>query len=347
MGDGDNTYQGLLGEAHRCRDQGRLPEAIEAYRKLLSRWPQSPDCWYNLALLQRRVGQYEQALASYQQALDRGVTRPEEVHLNRGVIFADDLHRPGDAERELAAALRLNPGYLPGLLNLANLQEDLGRRDAAADAYQRILALDPDHLEALARYANLRPFADAADPLISRLRSALDRTDADAAGRASIGFALGRALDSCGEYAAAFDVYIRANRLSRESVGPAFTPYDASAEAGLIDRIMTAFPAAGAVDDPRSRPDTRTPCPIFICGMFRSGSTLLEQLLAGHPRITAGGELNLVPQIAEHILRPYPENAAAAPPARLQALAAEYRRSLAARFPGAELVTDKRPDNFL
>lgn len=81
--------------------------------------------------------------------------------------------------------------------------------------------------------------------------------------------------------------------------------------------------------------------------MFRSGSTLLEQLLAGHSRIQAGGELNLLPPIAEHALRPYPESAAAAPPARLRALAAEYCRSLAARFPGADLVTDKRPDNFL
>lgn len=136
MAERDDTYQAQLGEAHMYRDQGKVPEAIDAYRRLLSRWPQSPNGWYNLAMLQRRAGQYDQALVSYQQALDRGATRPEEVHLSRGVIFADDLRRPDAAERELAAALRLNPGYIPALCNLANLHEDLGLREQAADAYR-------------------------------------------------------------------------------------------------------------------------------------------------------------------------------------------------------------------
>lgn len=347
MGNGDDTYQALLGEAHRYSGQGRLLDAIGAYRKLLSRWPQSPNCWYNLARLQRRVGQYHEALASYQEALDGGAAQPEEVHLNRGVILADDLHRPAEAERELAAALRLNSGYVPALLNLANLHEDRGRRDEAADAYRRILAVEPDNPEALARHANLQQFSDPADPLIPRLQRALARADTGAAGRASIGFALGRALDACGDHAAAFDAYTLANRCSRESAGPAFIPYDPSAQARLVERIMAAFPATAEADSPGGRPHARSPRPIFICGMFRSGSTLLEQLLAGHARLQAGGELDLLPRIAEHSLRPYPENAAAAAPALLRELAAQYRRSLAELFPGAELITDKRPDNFL
>lgn len=347
MADLDDTYQAQLREAHMYRDQGRVPEAIDAYRRLLSRWPHSPNGWYNLAMLQRRAGQYDQALVSYQQTLDRGASRPEEVHLNRAVIFADELRRPVEAERELAAALRLNPAYIPALFNLANLHEDLGRREQAADGYQRILTLDPDNLEALARYANLQHFADPADPLIPRLRSALARTDVGAAERASIGFALGRALDCGGDYAAAFDAYTMANRLSRESAGPAFVPYNPSAQVRLIDRIAAAFPAAPAAAGLSDWLDARAPRPIFICGMFRSGSTLLEQLLAGHPRIQAGGELNLLPRLAEYTLRPYPERAGAEVPDGLRALAAQYRRSLAKLFPGAELVTDKRPDNFL
>ena len=81
--------------------------------------------------------------------------------------------------------------------------------------------------------------------------------------------------------------------------------------------------------------------------MFRSGSTLVEQLLAGHPRINAGGELDFLPYIAQTVLAPFPESIASASPQRLEGISAEYIKALTKFFPGAEFVTDKRPDNFL
>lgn len=339
----DPTYQVLLRKAARHRDAGRIAEAIAAYRQLLSRWPQSPTVWYNLAWLQRRAGRFEEALAAYDQALHRGGERPEEIHLNRALILAHDLHRYADAERELEAALGLNATYVPALMNLGNLHEDLGRREAAAHIYERILELDPARYAILARYAYLRKFSDPADPLIARLRSAVEDVAAGSGERAAAGFALGRALDACREYQAAFEAYVLANRLSRDSAGPRFRPYDRAAQERLIDRIIAAFPVttpAPAVTDP-------APHPIFVLGMFRSGSTLLEQLLAGHPAVTPGGELELLPQIAEQVLAPYPEGAASAAAPRIEAAASGYRGSLRAVFPHADLVTDKRPDNFL
>lgn len=339
----DPDYQALLRRAARYRQEGLLVEAIASYKQLLSRWPQSPNAWYNLAQLQRRVREYHEALSSYAEALQRGVEQPEEVHLNRGLIFSDDLRRYSDAERELAAALTLNPAYRPALLNLANLHEDLGRREAAAASYERILELAPDDAEALARYANSRTFSDPKDPLIGRMRGVIAGARATLAERASVGFALGRALDACGEYAAAFEAYALANQHSRASAGSGFKPYDRSAQERLIERIEAAFgsaaPAAGEANE--------RPTPIFVCGMFRSGSTLAEQLLAGHPRITPGGEIELLPQFAQHALAPYPEGSAGADPARLAALARDYRGALAGVFPAADLITDKRPDNFL
>ena len=119
----------MLREAVGLERALRLPEAEAAYRRLLALYPDRPDSWYNLGLLQRKLRRYEAALASYQQALDRGVSRPEEVHLNRGVIYADHLRQEAAAERELVTALTLNPDYVPALFNLANLKSDYGRRD--------------------------------------------------------------------------------------------------------------------------------------------------------------------------------------------------------------------------
>lgn len=339
----DPSYQALLRQAARHRDEGRVAEAIASYRRLLARWPQSPNSWYNLARLERRARQYREALSSYGEALRRGAERPEEIHLNRALILSSDLREYAEAERELQAALGLNAAYIPALMNLGNLHEDLGHRDAAARVYERILELEPGNLEVLARYAGLQEVSDSADPLIARLRSALVDSRASAAGRAAVGFALGRALDACGQYAAAFEACTFANCLSRESAGPPFRRYDRQAQERLIDRIIAAFasaaPAAGAGDPP--------PRPVFVLGMFRSGSTLLEQLLASHPRITPGGELGLLPQLAEQALAPYPEGAASAPAAQIAAAAGSYRSALETVFPGAELVIDKRPDNFL
>jgi hypothetical protein len=337
------TSEAMLREALMLDRLGRIPEAIAAYERLLGRWPELPDCWYNLAVLQRKSRRFSAALNSYQKALDRGVTKPEEVHLNRGVIYADYLRQDEAAERELMTALALNPAYVPALRNLANLHEDLGRRESAIGAYERILALDPHCLEALARYAHLKTFSLPDDPLIARLRRALAEPGASAADRASLGFALGRALDSCGAYAAAFDAYTAANRHSRESAPAGAARYDRPAEERYIDRLIAAFSGRRGALVTRASPSQ----PIFVCGMFRSGSTLTEQLLAGHPRVTAGGELDFVPHIAQQALAPFPESIASVAPQRLESLAAGYLKSLAELFPGAAYVTDKRPDNFL
>jgi tetratricopeptide (TPR) repeat protein len=339
----------LLREARQLDRQGRVAEAMAAYRDLLARWPALADCWYNLAVLQRKAGQFSAALGSYQQALDRGMRRPEEAHLNRGVIFADHLHDHAAAERELTSALALNPSYVPGLLNLANLHEDLGRRDHASRVYERLLTLNPRCYEALARYANMRVFSRPDDPLIERLERAIADPAASLQDRASLGFALGRALDACGSYAAAFDTYARANRDSRDCAPYANIRYEPLLEERRVERLIAACPArvqeATAAAVALQTPATH-PRPIFVCGMFRSGSTLVEQLLAGHPRLTAGGELHFLPRLAEERLAPFPESLATVPAARLQELAAGYLEALRALFPSADLVTDKRPDNF-
>jgi len=330
----------LLREAATLRRAGRVPEAISAYERLLQRWPDLPDSWYNLARLQRQAGRFDAALASYQQALDRGVAKPEEVHLNRGVIYANHLRQDDAAERELAAALRLNPNYVPALLNRGNLNEDRGEREAALVLYERILVLDPAYDEALARYANLKTITSPSDPLVARLRQAIALPRAMAADKASLGFALGKVLDGCGAYDQAFEAYVAANRHSRESAGPRAL-YDRKAQERFIDQVIQVFSANSVVAPARPNP------PIFICGMFRSGSTLVEQVLASHPRVTAGGELDLLPTFVRSDLAPFPASIANVPPKKLEQLAALYRETLAKMFPHADLVTDKRPDNFL
>ncbi len=334
-----SALETMLSDAARLRGEGNAVAAVAAYERLLARFPDLPDSWYNLALLQRQLGIYEPALSSYQQALNRAVREPEEVHLNRAVIYADCLLLPDDAERELRSALVLNPNYVPALINLGNLCEDRGDRDSATALYHKALASDPECWDALARLANLARAPAPDDPLIARLRDALARPDVAPADKANLGFALGRVLDAASAYDEAFAAYADANRMSRASASPGRGGYDRARQERLVDALIAAFPA------PRPA-GSAARAPIFICGMFRSGSTLAEQVLAAHPRVTPGGELPLLPAIAAE-LGPFSTAAAQASHERLVGLANRYIASLASLFPGADLVTDKRPDNFL
>src|SRR6185437_22778 len=337
-----------LQAASRLRQMNRVPEAIAAYERVLSRWPDLPNSWYNLGLLQRQAGRLQPALSSYRKALALGISAPEEVHLNCSVIYMD-LRQEEAAERELRTALRLNPGYIPALLNLANLCEDLGRRDEACDLYRRILMLEPKRYEALARLANAQP-ASGRDhsALVASMRSALADPAASPAERASLGFALGRLLDVQGDYAAAFAAYHQANEDSRTSAGPEFRGYDRRAQEMLVEELLRAFPRASSERSAAAKPTKEGgPVPIFICGMFRSGSTLAERLLSAHPAVRAGGELGLIPGLVKGPLRPFPASMAAVSAEALANMARGYTEELGRRCAGAAHATDKRPDNFL
>lgn len=321
---------------------GRFDEAIAVHRQLLALRPGWADGWYNLGQSQWRARQFEAALDTYAHALGLGITQPEEVHLNRAVILARDLGRSDAGLQELERALALNPRYGPALLNLGNVCEQRGDRERALTLYTQVLALDPHQALALSRLPNLQTLQDPADPLIARLQQALQAPGRHPAERADLGFGLGKALDDVGRYDEAFAAYQAANAASRAAGGPA-ARYDAAAHERYIDRLIAQFPRrVASAPDPRGR----TP-PVFICGMFRSGSTLVEQVLGAHPQMTPGGELPLLPALAREHLPPTGPWPVLDDPAALQALADRYLDGVAQRHPGPERTTDKRPDNFL
>ena len=332
-----DDWQDQLREASRLRALGRVDEAIDAYQRLLAAKPDLADSWYNLGWLQRKARRFDEALISYRRALDLDVAQPEEVHLNLAVIHSDHLHQPDAAERDLLAALQHNPRFVPALLNLGNLNEDRGDRDAARNAYERALEAEPDNSLALARLAGVSHAAALDERLSGRLRVAIARPGADPADQADLGFALAGLLDAAGRHDDAFAAATAANGASRAAAG---ARYDRAATEQMIDRLIATF------DQPAARPDPSDPSPVFICGLFRSGSTLIEQILGRHSRVEASGELDLIPALVGQI-EGYPGSVAEADPATLDRWRQSYVDGLPAA-PGAErLVTDKRPDNFL
>lgn len=348
----NDQIRSLLRRAETLCDQGRRPDAIAAYRQLLDINPELPDCWYNLGYLLKLEGEFDDALEAYARALTHGVEGPEEVHLNRAVICSDHLRRDAEAERELRTALELAPGYVPALLNLGNLHEERGDRDAAIDCYRRLLSAPEDgghrelRFEALARMAHLRPPADTGDSLLEQLRRAAAGTR-DPAVRANLLFALGRALDALAAHSEAFAAFSEGNTCARATGGG----YDRERSERKFDALIANFPAPESESPANgAEPAPPGPEPMFICGMFRSGSTLLERVLAAHPQVTPGEELDLLPRMVRGPLAPFPDAMSALSRERAAQLADAYRKQLSELFPDASestYISDKRPDNFL
>lgn len=340
--DGENDPVALQQRASHLWRAGQIGAAIDAYRRLLSVKPDLPNSWFNLAILQRTARRFDDALESYRTALTHAIDDPEEVHLQRGVIFADDLNRSDAALGELEAALAINPHYVPALLNLGNLRENRGEWGAAREAYAKALAKDPDNALALARLAGVSDIDRVDDPLIRQIEQALSRPGMSPSDRADLGFALGAVLDRSHAYDAAFRTYEIANAAAREIASAADVRYDRAAQETLIDRLIASFPTRAIVSD-----EADAAPPVFICGMFRSGSTLVEQILGRHAAIVPGGELDVLPALIQSELLPYPTAAAAMSDDRRSALRTRYRRETAGLHPPGTVLTDKRPDNFL
>lgn len=317
--------------------RGLRSDAERCYRTLLDSRPEWAVARFNYACFLRRGGRLEEALAEHRRALELGIDHAEEVHSNIGVIY-NELRRDDDARASFAQALALDPDYIPALYNLALLREEFGEREEALGIFHRILELNPAYHDALVRIAYAERITDPAGPVVRKLRRALRRSHLDDLTRESLHFALGKALDDCGLHDEAFLQYEAGNRLSAKRL----RPYDRAAEEARVGRVIGTFDAGrlASLEPVSDRPL------LFITGMFRSGSTLFEQLLAAHPQVTAGGEIDYFGRELAGAGRAFPDSIVALDAAGWQRLGAGYLDYLDRTFPGAGIVTNKRPDAF-
>ena len=311
---------------------------IRQHEEWLARNPSDAVGHFNLALLYKRALRYDDAAAAYQRAIELGIDDVQEVYSNLGVLYSD-ARQPDRAREMYEKSLALAPDYIPALFNLAGLLEEQGERRQAVELFERILSIEPRYWDALSRLAGVRRIESPGDPLVESLREAVAATENEPAAREGLLFALGKVLDDAGDYGAAFEAYRQGNELGRRLRGR----YDpARAERGIASML-----ARFDEDWLRQAETSASASPIFICGMYRSGSTLVEQVLSAHPSVQMGGELDVLPRLLTERLQPFPERLAEVTPADLSAVADEYMAVLQQLFPAATHVTDKRPDNVL
>jgi len=338
---GDAALRNALGVAQEALQ--RHADAEQTYRAALALDPGMADAHANLGNCLRRLGRAFEAEAHLVRAIE---LRPAfaVAHFNLGVL----LQERGEAERAIAEyrrALVHRPDYIEALNNLGSSLRTQGFVDEARATFERILELSPTQLEA---HCNLAPFKtyQPGDPQIEQLLSQQHRLPSlPEDGRVRYWFTLGKMLEDVGRHDESFAAYAAGNGAKR-----ALTPWDERAHLALQRRIVAAFPRERLARP--VAPSAEGPVPVFIVGMPRSGTSLLEQVLATLPDVHGAGEITWLGETLASAGEGdagyrFPESLAAWPDDALAALGRRHVERLRALAPTATHVVDKLPDNFM
>ncbi|HVN99649.1 MAG TPA: sulfotransferase [Steroidobacteraceae bacterium] len=257
---------------------------------------------------------------------------------------ATRLLRPEEALAAYERAVQLQPQEVRLRTSIGHVHKTLGRRADCEAAYKEALALDPRHAEAYWSLADLKNYRFS-DAEIAAMEQVLGDPRRQRDGDAQLCFALGKAYEQREQYPRAFGYYARGNELRRLD-----QPFDIGAfeqRAARIRRFFSAefFAAHAGCGDASA-------APIFIVGLPRSGSTLIEQILASHSRVEGTMELPNILNLVRDLSGPgdargaYPESVAALSRAQFAALGARYLEETAPLRSGKPRFIDKLPNNF-
>ena len=324
---------------------GRYKEALNYFSTAISAQPGYADAHFNRALTLQQMGRSEEALAGSEKVI---ALQPEhaEAHSLRGQIL-QNMERYEEALASYQTALAINPEHVGTLTHLGVLQMEQGRSAEAIESFTQALEVDPECAVACHNLAMLGHYAK--DPqACEKMQSLYGRRDNLAYDdQIYLGFAMGKAMEDAGRYDEAFAAYEEGNRLchqqhpvDEEGAGKFLEDSISFFTADLIGRCRDIADRLATADDKRT--------PIFIVGMPRSGTTLIEQILSAHPQVFGAGELKVFDEVTQGLQLPVhnaPEWDAAV--AHLSRLGQSYQDKVWQYAPKATYITDKLPGNFM
>jgi tetratricopeptide (TPR) repeat protein len=325
-----------------CMRLKDFPPAAAALRRAVRLQPDDVECLAKLGRVLCELRQYDEALPLLRRAMELA---PMEGRVHLGLVTA--LSGAGDiaaAEAACDRALQIAPEMAELWLYSGLSKAALGRFAEAADCYRKAIALDPDLEEP--RYALIRAGHQAdVQPDVERLLRVLDDPGKTVDERSTAGYSLGELLDRAGDYDAAWSAFAAANRLVHASMEVANRAFDPVVLDAYVEANITNFSARTFRD--KAIPDDASDLPVFVVGMPRSGTTLVEQILSSHPKVFGAGELDDVREILTRIGTGYADpQPMGGNPDVIAREASAYLQKLRELGGDALRVIDKMPENF-
>jgi tetratricopeptide (TPR) repeat protein len=326
----------MLGQAR--LSLGDLPAALEAAQQALGVQPNSAQALGFAGYMLGRLERYDEAISHLCASLRIEPANWEVLSRLSALLFWTD--RAQEMTGWLESALRADPKLAPAHQALGALLHGMGRNVDARRELEEAVRLDPgsgnSHL-ALSATKTYMP----GDPHLALMEQMLQRgVPLPENEQAAFHFALAKAYSDTGAHDRAFNRLMAANRMVRRR----FT-YDEARTLAAFEHTGSVFTAEFIRAHCGNGDPSRTP--VFIVGMPRSGSTLVEQILASHPAVHGAGESRAFLKACAPFVRSYPQDVPALGPTQLRAIAGRYLAEIQDAAPGAERVTDKMLSNFL
>jgi tetratricopeptide (TPR) repeat protein len=318
--------------------KGRIANAITYYRWALAVRPQFAEVHHNFANILLGLDKLEEAIIHYQQAL---AIKPDYAEAYNNLGNALRKHgRLDEAVARYRQSLVIKPAFGDAFNNLGNTLRELGRLAEARDACEKAVAIAPMNPMFHHSLAISKNYAPGDQQLLAMELIASDSTKLAAQERTYLHFALAKAYQDVGEFQRCFSHLLQGNALKREEI-----VYDEAEMHDCMARIAKVFSPSLLKDKQIGEPSA---VPIFIVGMPRSGTSLVEQILASHPKVFGAGELM---NFAKGVTRlcqstPYPEAISNISEKEFRELGTNYVYEIRKLAPGAERITDKMPANF-
>ncbi len=311
---------------------GRLAEALKAYDKAIELNPKYANALNSRAALYNQMMQPDKAIQDYESAL-RITPDDSEIHANLSYALVSAGHSEAGLAR-IEKAVQLNSKNTAALLRYAIQLNEHGRNDEAKDQLRSLLALEPKHAEALRILSGLQKVtADAA--FVPVMKDLMSDPETDADSKVHLGFGLGKALEDMGDHETGFSYLKTANDLNFARLS-----YSQADENVRFAQLKNTFSAVAVKDFGPAR-NTATQ-PILIVGMMRSGTSLVEQILASHSQVWGAGELMAATQNAAKTNI----SEGSIDPDEVSQFAVGYLAELSRNADNSPRITDKMPGNF-
>ena len=321
-----------LGVTH--HELGKLEEAQVSYTKAIALKPDYAEAHYNLGNTHKELGRLEEAEASYTQVI---AFNPDfsKAHTNLGNTLKE-LGRLDEAEASLTQAIALMPDCAETHRSLGVTLQVLGKLDEAEASLTQAIALKPDYAEAHRSLTLMKTF-DTQDEQYSKMEELYLDKNISEEQRCHINFGLAKACEDLGDFEQAFAHYSEGNVLRKKILN-----YDINQDVELFKQIKANYTRIikNSLEPGKL---SKNPKPIFIVGMPRSGTTLVEQIISSHSKVTGAGELSFAPQFGAAIAKGSSELNYEA----VQNFRNRYLTKLMSVSKGNSIVTDKMPQNFL
>jgi len=323
--------------------QKQFHDAEVFLRKAISNAPNYVRLWVDLVGVQREQDKLAEALESAKEVLRLAPGNSESY-----VVYASAIGMTGDHGEAIEAyekALDISPDRAGALCGMAHHLKTIGRQEEAIASYRKAIDVKDDHAEAYWSLANLKTFRFTDDE-VSAMHELLDRADLSDESRAQAHNALGLEFESRKDYARAFENFAKCNSVQRQH--ESYDPVDTEDTYG---RIIDFFTAGRFEQDAGTTEAEVTP--ILVVGLPRSGSTLIEQILASHSQVDGTHELGDLARVVQSARKTiskrvlFPEAFADYGAADWQAIGGHYLARTEQFRAGAPYFVDKNPNNFI